>query len=74
MRTFGISENRRLVVDNSENARWRCLYCGQPIAEADRRAASKVLELGGHGRRVGRAHLACKLKRVREALEARERA
>ena len=65
-------------MDNSDNARWRCLYCGQPIAEADRRAASKVLELGGNGRRVGRAHLACKLKRVLEELEAeleaRERA
>jgi hypothetical protein len=44
-----------------EGAKWLCLYCGQPIAEPERRAAPKVI-LGGM--RVGRAHPACKAQAI----------
>ncbi len=41
--------------------KWTCLYCGQPIAEPERRTAPKVLL---PGLRVGRAHPACKAQAI----------
>jgi len=41
---------------------WRCIYCGEPIAEAERKAAVKALCMSA--RRIGRAHPACKAKAI----------
>ena len=42
---------------------WLCLFCGKPIAPAERKQAVKALRDSVH---IGRAHPACKERYLRE--------
>ena len=48
------------------NETWRCIYCGEVIAEAERKTAPRALLVYRRQRQIGRAHAACKARAIAE--------